>query len=95
MFPKIGGTPPNHSSLIGFSIINKPSILGYPYFLETPKWKKKTTKRIAPETIPLQMERSLPSSNFQGQATSVREGIVCLSFTFNITHDASMGRLYV
>ena len=35
MFPKIAGFPPNHPSLIGFSIINHP-FWGVSLFLETP-----------------------------------------------------------
>ena len=37
VFPKIGVFPPNHPLKWGFSILNHP-FLGYPYFLETPKW---------------------------------------------------------
>ena len=95
MFPKIGGFPPNHPSCFWLFHYKQTIHFGVPLFFENTQMEKKTTKRIAPENIPLPMERSLPSSNFQGQAISVREGIVCLSFKFNITHDASMGRFYV
>ena len=66
VFPKIMGTPKS-SIIIGLCIINKPFILGYPYFWKHPfrTWENGEEYPISPPSAHLETDVPPPAHKFQ------------------------------